>query len=243
VIGARPVVGCLVLYALLSALDLGLSWWLIRTGDGLVYEANPLTGWLLHRQGWFGLSVFKGGSIFVVGGACVVLARRRPRAAAWVLAFACLAVGAVVLYSAGLAAHVGRPEANPDAAELVELRRHGLALEGKLANGAAYRDVLWRLACDLAGNRLSLAEAARRLEQSQELQGWNVLPYLRQRFHGRPDIQCLATVLIESAVRYEKDTAAARKLCARLEAEFLATYGKPAPPIPKRPFDGTDAYR
>src|SRR5437588_12828510 len=50
----------LYLFAVLSAADFVMTWWLLRHGDGVVYESNPVANWWLGRFGWTGLAGFKG---------------------------------------------------------------------------------------------------------------------------------------------------------------------------------------
>jgi hypothetical protein len=91
--------GGLVVFALLSIMDLGYTWLVIREYPDRVIESNPIAHEWLHRFGWQGFVVFKMAGIFVVAGSVLLIARRHPSKAAGVVLFACLAVGLVVLYS------------------------------------------------------------------------------------------------------------------------------------------------
>lgn len=92
----------LVLFALLSLADLGLTWVLIRHGGGRVRESNPVALAWLAGYGWHGLAGFKAATVLVFSGVVVVLVRRRPRAGLLLVLFACFAVGSVVYYSCQL---------------------------------------------------------------------------------------------------------------------------------------------
>jgi hypothetical protein len=91
-------------FAGLSVADFLLTWWLISSTGGIVYESNPLAGWLLNRYGWLGLAAFKAVAVSAVVGSAAALCLRRRPAGEHVLTFACSATGAVVLYSCLLAA-------------------------------------------------------------------------------------------------------------------------------------------
>lgn len=91
--------GKLFVFSLLSLADLGLTLHLLSQGGGRVYESNPIAGAWLEAFGWAGLAAFKILMVFLVAGACVVIARYRPVVAGRVLQLACLATGSVVVYS------------------------------------------------------------------------------------------------------------------------------------------------
>jgi hypothetical protein len=98
-----------LLFALLSLIDLSLTWWLLSRSGGQVYEGNPVARWWLANHGWLGLAVFKVGGVLLVVGLAAVISHYRPRAGGRVLGFACAALTVVVLYSASLCR--GIPEA------------------------------------------------------------------------------------------------------------------------------------
>jgi hypothetical protein len=94
----------LALFVGLSVADFLLTWWLISSTGGIVYESNPVAGWLLSRYGWPGLAAFKGLAATTVIGSAVTLCLCRRPSGERVLTFACSATGGVVLYSGLLAA-------------------------------------------------------------------------------------------------------------------------------------------
>jgi len=92
----------LVLFILLSLLDLCLTWLLIRYSGGKVEEGNPIAKAWLVRWGWEGMVVFKMGAMSIVATVIVLLTRHRPLVGVLVATFACLALGLVTYYSYGL---------------------------------------------------------------------------------------------------------------------------------------------
>jgi hypothetical protein len=100
-------VGRLTLFALLSLADLCLTWVLLRSGGGLIYESNPLANAFLMRFGWAGMILFKVADVLFVAWLALLLAIYRPEAGCRVLTVACSLVGVVVLYSGCLVARIG----------------------------------------------------------------------------------------------------------------------------------------
>jgi hypothetical protein len=92
----------LTLYAILSAADLGLTYFLIRQGDGDVYESNPIAEAWLSSYGWVGLAIFKLLIVLIVAAVAAFVSLSRPRTGGHILTFACLAVAVVVGYSVHL---------------------------------------------------------------------------------------------------------------------------------------------
>ncbi|HMC90112.1 MAG TPA: DUF5658 family protein [Gemmataceae bacterium] len=92
----------LVLFVILSLIDLAQTWALITGHDGRIYEGNPVARLVLKRFGWSGLVLFKVLVTVTVIGAVMLLIRQRPRAALLVLIFACLMLLYVTLYSSDL---------------------------------------------------------------------------------------------------------------------------------------------
>jgi hypothetical protein len=88
-----------MLYLVLSLVDLVLTWMLVQFSDGQVYEGNPLAGAWLSQFGWPGLVAFKLLALLMVSSVTVLIVRRRPLTGTRVLAFACLVMVGVVLYS------------------------------------------------------------------------------------------------------------------------------------------------
>jgi hypothetical protein len=97
----------LMLFAFLSVADLGLTFRLLHTGGGRIYEGNPIANACLTTYGWPGLMVFKLLSVLVVSGLALWIAQRRPALGGGVLAFACWMLSGVVVYSCSLTRLMG----------------------------------------------------------------------------------------------------------------------------------------
>ena len=69
----------LVLYAVLSAADLGLTYALIQRGDGDVYESNPIAEAWLSSYGWTGLALYKLVIVLIVASVAAFVSLSRPR--------------------------------------------------------------------------------------------------------------------------------------------------------------------
>ena len=89
----------LVIFIVLSAIDLVQTWVLIQLSGGRVAEGNPIAERWLAQYDWPGLVFFKAGAVLAFAGAVVVLARYRPLTGALVVTFGCGVLIAVTLYS------------------------------------------------------------------------------------------------------------------------------------------------
>jgi hypothetical protein len=110
VIAKRVWLVGLSVFALLSLIDFIQTYALINGGEGSVYEANPVANAWLQQYGWNGLAVFKIGAVVVFVAAAVLVAIRRPRVGAAVMAAGCLALLSVTVYSSRLLAATSEPE-------------------------------------------------------------------------------------------------------------------------------------
>lgn len=89
----------LALYVVLGAIDFIDTYALIRTGDGTIYESNPVAATWLKEYGWKGLAAFKILITIVLVTTLLLVRRRRPQLAAVLATVACLTLLSVVLYS------------------------------------------------------------------------------------------------------------------------------------------------
>jgi hypothetical protein len=96
------------LFGLLSFLDLGLTYRLIKAGGGAVYESNPIANEWLQRFGWLGLATFKIMAMSIVASAAIYISMSRPHVSSRLLNFACLVVCTVVVYSFCMSNAVGK---------------------------------------------------------------------------------------------------------------------------------------
>lgn len=92
----------IVLFLILSVLDLLLTWRLLRQGDGCVYETNPLANACLNSFGMSGLVCYKLATVANTLALCSIISLYRPAASRFVLTFACCVLTGVVLYSSYL---------------------------------------------------------------------------------------------------------------------------------------------
>lgn len=220
----------LLLFALLSLADLGLTWLLVQRGGGEVYESNPVAGWCLAAFGWVGLAAFKAGTVVTVVGLAVWASRYRPQAGNLILVFACSAVGAVVGYSCYLAEFGVRAGETAPAEDLSLLNESAADLEAKVNRSAAYRADLQELAADLGAGRRRLGEATSRLAEHPQARDPYWIDRLRQRYGTATAEQSLAGNLIVNAlVQLRDDPAKAKRAARRLGREFRATFGPDQP--------------
>jgi hypothetical protein len=105
----------LILFVLLSATDWVMTFALLRLHPGAV-ESNPVAAACLEQHGWAGLALYKAGSVLVVVGAVVLVARRRPVVATGVVTLGCVVLLAVTSYSHDLIR-----EAHQDRKQLAEV--------------------------------------------------------------------------------------------------------------------------
>src|SRR5260370_5857021 len=97
----------LLLFATLSLLDLALTYKVVRSGGGYVYESNPIANEWLTRFGWTGLAFFKILAMSIAVFSVILVSLYRPRTGSCLLNFACLAVSGVVVYSFSLSNVIG----------------------------------------------------------------------------------------------------------------------------------------
>jgi hypothetical protein len=97
----------LFLFAILSVIDLILTYRLIHVGGGYIYESNPLANEWLQRFGWQGLAAFKVTTVSLVAFIAIYVSTSRPRVGSRLLNFACLAACTVVVYSFCMSTAVG----------------------------------------------------------------------------------------------------------------------------------------
>jgi hypothetical protein len=192
--------GCLshkrrtLVFVVLSSLDLLLTWRLLETSDGQVYESNPIASWFLVYTGWLGLVGFKAVAVLFASGLTTMLTCLRPRMGGFILSLACVIVGGVVVYSSSL---VGCLTSHNNRDPVVAFQQGNNSLTEELNAQRAYRHLLSELRDDLLARRSSLAEAVRRLRESERGQDERWLQLLRDRHPGLTDDACLAANLVE----------------------------------------------
>src|SRR5262249_28849632 len=114
----------LIVFGILSVLDLLLTWRLVQASGGQIYESNPVASAWLSEYGWQGLIVFKASLVVLIGLVVVLISIHRPDYGGRILIFACSVTAAVVLYSFYLSQFVNVSDANrrDDSAQLEGFR-------------------------------------------------------------------------------------------------------------------------
>ncbi len=86
-------------FVLVSALDLFMTYILLRQEGMHFIESNPVAGRFFADYGLKGMVYFKFGMVALVCVIAQIVVRRRPRTAKWLLNWATLVVVGVVVYS------------------------------------------------------------------------------------------------------------------------------------------------
>jgi hypothetical protein len=220
----------LLLFALLSLSDLGLTCYLLCAGSGTVYESNPIAAWWLERFGWLGLAAFKVVMATVAGVLGILVFLRRPRAGNQLLVLGCAVLAAVVLYSGYLCDTLRRQPAGLDPVEAAQLEGTAQHLDEVMRRSANYRTVMNGAVGDLRARRCTLAEAVARLAATEQGQDESWLRHFQLYYPGRGDHECLALSLLNHFQLAAADASAERPLPPELRAQFHALYGRDLPP-------------
>jgi hypothetical protein len=207
----------------LSALDLGLTWLLLKTPGTCFYEANPLAGFILNVAGWWGLGLFKLACAGTVLGASALLVSRHPAMARGVLAVACPVLCLVVGYSLRLTG-------SPDRHRLLAIQEQSDLLGQMRTERVVYQNKLTQLAYDVVLRRRPLGDAARTLQRHIASQQFNPLSALEVYYPDLSDEARLAAALIREATYAIRANPDGMPITvADLKAEFASTYARPLP--------------
>ena len=117
-------VGRLLLFGILSCLDLVLTFRLLHSGGGYVYESNPIANEWLTRFGFAGLALFKILAMSTAAISVIVVSCYRPHVGSRLLTFACVVVSVVVVYSFSLSNVIGSSLETDD---LLSFQKGGLS--------------------------------------------------------------------------------------------------------------------
>jgi hypothetical protein len=216
----------LLCFVLLSIADLLLTWWLLRNGDGPVYEGNPLANGCLARFGWAGLAALKVLTTGLFVALAAVISRNRPYCGGRLVWFGCALQFLVVVYSGLLVGFSVEP--TEEEATLSAEARWG----EEIRKVRDYQELMARLCTDLEAGRWRLAEAVACLADSELGRSEEWLEQLRRVYPGQSRDECLAANLLEHLLVSLPDRPApAREAWRRLRAEYHKTYGS-APPRP-----------
>lgn len=219
-----------ILFALSSAADLALTWWLLDRPDAPAYEANPVASWCLARFGWLGLACFKLAMVGLVLGLVAVICRSRPRAAGRVLQLGCACQALVVAYSAALGGTswtAGGEDVARFNAELDETTNRETHLRNR--KKGPFRALLARSREDVLAGRCTLAEAAERLQGPAHGLPAEHLRCLAHCYPDRPVCERVGCFLLVHVVSSVDAPAEAMRVFLRLEGEFQSGYGSRLP--------------
>jgi hypothetical protein len=218
----------LTLFNLLSGADLLLTWRLMRRGDGLVYECNPIASASLSCFGWAGLVAFKVAMVGIIGLLAILISIHRPRVSGRILVFGCVVTAAVVLYSCYLTHLVAVELADlqdEDAGALTDTQ-----LTCRLKNRELRRQVMARLRVQLIAGRASLNQALDELERLEDTPNAPWLQLYEQRCPGLSYREYLAQHLLCHAIAdLGAEPAETSRLSLQIESQYQAVFGKPFP--------------
>lgn len=200
----------LVVFTVLSALDLLLTSHLLFSSDGFVYETNPIAGWFLAEFGWAGLAAFKLIMVLLVMSLAAIVYRYRPRTGQHLLAFGCAVVALVVAYSSALAAYVAVRSEPAVALETQRLEESNRRLDCQIQTTLDSLRFKRRLSEELLSGRLALDEAVIQLTTSPTIAG--------------TDVEYVAAQFVQFTIG-TVDEPAAQIVRNQLESELWRCYG------------------
>lgn len=99
ILGTTAVQQETLLYVLVSAMDVFMTYILLGHQGGAFFESNPVARYFIHGWGMKGMVYFKFATVAFVCVLAQIIARRRPRIARWLLLGATALVAVVVIYS------------------------------------------------------------------------------------------------------------------------------------------------
>lgn len=219
----------LVLFALLGASDFFLTWHLLGSGGGAVYESNPVAAWWLGHFGWLGLAGFKAATMLLAAALGVVVCLRRPAAGHRLLAFGCVALSAVVLYSGYLCHDLRRRPAGLDPDDASQLQAARERIDAGLRRARVYRTALTAAAEDVRVGRCTLQDAVTRLSATEQAHDAAWLHRFQIYYPGCGEREAIALTVVNHLHRQMDDTPAGVALRLDLGAQYKSLYGH-APP-------------
>ncbi|MCI0459576.1 MAG: DUF5658 family protein [Gemmataceae bacterium] len=215
-----------VLFVFLSCADLALTCCLLRFSGGEVYEANRIAAEVLACYGEVGLAVFKALVVLFAGALVSIVASYRPHAARRLAAFACLAVGGVVVYSVALWGYVAA-QPTYHCQEPAVIARETQRLEQFARRQAEFRARLEREIDAVAAGRATAREAVIALLPSWEIIDPEVLYGYRTQTGAKSDEECLAGMVLSGALPalHDEGSPAARSRAEQLLAAHQTDHG------------------
>ena len=214
----------LAIFAIASALDLFLTWVLLK--DGAAVEVNPLADQILALFGWWGLGLFKAATVAVVLGVAFILGRKNRLAARRLLQFSSCILVLVVAFSSYQLARVEAASNRLLAKEKV--RREGIAQ--KRACWQKYFHKVHQLTGELVQGKVTLPLAARDLARFlPEIQD-APLPFLQSFAPGFSLESSLAIHLVHNAgFQLIETPQIAQALLPAWQSEFVSAFDSPLP--------------
>ncbi len=213
-----------LLFVLLSCADLALTCSLLRYSAGEVYEANGLAAEVLACYGQVGLAVFKVVLMLLAGILVGIVSAYRPLMARRLVAFACLAVGGVVVHSIALWGQLAvQPAYSCLCQDPAVVKREKHRLDQLSRRQADFRAQLKQWIDAVATGRGTVREAVTALLPSRESINPSVMDAYREQMGAKSDAECLAAMVVSGAlvVLYEDGSSAARTRAEQL----LAAHG------------------
>jgi hypothetical protein len=207
------------LFVVASLADLALTTWLLNVHADSVVESNPVANWWLDNYGFAGMAFFKAFTVVVVGLACHVLARSRPRLSKGVLSFACLTVLAVVGYSVYLLNGV-RHEAN----ELDMIAEKSNELDIRLEESREYNNLVVNLLRKLKDNQITLKQVVHQLAQTRHAKN----PVWAEQMKMYHSTNSLVVSLARNVLKHfqNDETGTTAGVLERLEKEFMTEFAE-----------------
>lgn len=216
-------------FLVLSLGDLLLTWHLIESSGGIVYESNPLAGDILADHGWFGLAVFKSLFTLVVVLLGAIIALYRPRTGLLMFGAGNAVLLAVVGYSLSLVVTQPWDDLWADHAMALE-RDRGEQLQEELTETKLYSRKLEQLGAELASSQRTLPDAAADLSKYLKQRAYDPLAALRSQYAGFNDQACLSIVLLRHvACAYRHDPVNGSRVLATYQRQFERHYRVPLP--------------
>jgi hypothetical protein len=191
----RSLLGKSALFAVLGLADLALTWYLLRTEQGSVYESNPVAQWWLARWGWAGLVGFKLAVVLLVIASVKLIARYRPRTATHVLSFACGATALVIGYSCTLLGSARAHGLGLNNSEMARIASDAYQLNARVRQMQAYYQLRDQLGNDLNAGHYPLDELVERLAAGPQARDPKWRESLRNAYPGRCDRERMAELI------------------------------------------------
>jgi hypothetical protein len=156
----------------------------------------------------------------LVVGLSLVIGRSRPEVGRGVLAFACVAVTLVVVYSVLLLSWQWRAGHRGDTPEMAESRAVARDLERQMSRAMDYQAAVHKASTDLRNGHITLAEAVTRIGDKEQARDPAWQRMLRIQFPPLVDQEPLLAASLVQNTLARADLADKEELGERLTREF-----------------------